>query len=227
MLRKRSRSRGENSFSEPDEFAHAVLNLYRHVIGGSNGPRPMHADVLEVRQVAFGFAAISQLLKREADRIKSLPFSNDDFTATGLSDAVQLFSALTSGRSHPVHSFTSGLHSARFRANAPPPNDIDQLGRAIVAGAVRALIENGDIRSERQAMQFVCKHLSGSRRLRVEQVKRWIRTFRKTDDIYPLAACNDIMRRARVKPTTMVPHDRIISAAQDMLSKFWTTPKLR
>ncbi|MCV0387401.1 MAG: hypothetical protein K5821_13410 [Nitrobacter sp.] len=225
VVRKQPTQARVDLFSEKGEFARAVRELYFVAIAKSTKDRPAGAGELEVRQVAFGLAAIHQLIQREIDRIKSAPLS-DEFTATGLSDAAQLLEGLITGYEHPIHRYVTDLHTADYRSNRPAPNAVDMLGRGIVVGAVRALGSYAGLSSEAEARRQVSPALSGNRPLTPDMVKRWNRTFSETKDPLPDAARRDLEKRADALPNNLSPVERVLLAAKDMLARFWVTPKL-
>jgi hypothetical protein len=220
MSRRRTRG-GE--LANRGNFANAVQALYRCAVGIA--PKPQYADDLQVRQVAFGLAAIQQLIDQEAKRQLKAPL-RDGLTATGLAEAMQIIDALVTGRDHPIQRYVSDLHTAKFRANAAPPSSLERLGRGMVTGAIWALTEKAGFSSEAAARRFVCRHLSGDRPLGEGEVKGWGRRFRETEDPLPKAAGTHLVERAAALPSDIDLEHRIITVAQQMLIQFWITPRL-
>jgi hypothetical protein len=208
---------------ERGEFARACIALYKYALRRPNASRPAQADEIPVRQVAAGLAAIKQAVdeKVKQESTKSL----DALCATGLADALQILDALTTGRSHPIHRFVRDLHTGKFRSNTAPPNEVENLGRAIVVGAVRALRNSDPARSELEVVNLVCLHLSGSRKLTVDTVKGWNHRFMETDHLAPVGACNDLLRLVPAGVDKEKARDIILGRAQIWLQQFSNTPR--
>ena len=205
-----------------DDFAAAVLHAYKRALGLIADKHPSDDDH-DVREAAFGLAAIRQLLNEKVDQIKQKPFDSDALTATGIANALALFDSLTTGKDHPIQRYISGLKSRRFRSNAAPPNELVNLGRAIIVATMRLLQETGS--SQTSAAQLVCDCLDGGHQLTINKVKGWDRTFRETEHAMPLAAMNDLRQASERKDPALSLQDRILQSAQDMLARFWVTPQ--
>jgi len=178
MARRRSRE-----FDNAD-FAAAVIDLYNAAIRGELKIFSGNQD-REVREVAFGITIIRQLLDREAKADKAQP----DPTKPILG-ALAIVDALTSGRDHPIWRHIAGLKSKRFRMQNAPPNLLEQMGRVVVVGLVRAYQEVANVSASaaRDAVIAACRFRDFE--FGKEQIRRWDRTFREQSEQGPDAFAN-------------------------------------
>jgi hypothetical protein len=184
MARRRSRE-----LSDAD-FASAVVELYKAAVRG-DVENFSAGKGREVREVAFSLAIIRQLLDRE------LEGATIDLPGKPILGALAIIDALTSGRDHPIWWHIAGLKSESFRTQNAPPSRIEELGRVIAVGLVRAYQQTANV-SRREAIRAVvatCRFEDFT--LREEQIKRWDRTFREQQEPGPDAFAKKFFDDAR------------------------------
>jgi len=171
-----------------DDFASRVDALYARAVAGK--PFDARDQGREVREVAFGLAAIRSLIDRAVKQVglSALP-------ETALVAASDLLDALMKGTSHPIWRYIREGKS-RKRANKAPASLIDNMRRAYVVGILRSL--QGDVQprlSRRNAARKLaeCAPAIGAT-LTANQIIGWDKSF---SERAPDAFRSDILELAR------------------------------
>jgi hypothetical protein len=175
----------------PGLVTRSIIELYTAAMRGELEKFSGNQD-RDVREVAFVLATIRQLLEREL----RAGFATAGLPGTPILGGLAMIDALTSGRDHPIHRHLAGLRSGRFRPQNAPPNRMEELGRVVVVGLVRAYEVTAKVPrlAAIKAVSEACRFEDFE--FGIEQIKRWDRTCREQQDLGPDAFANRFIERA-------------------------------
>jgi hypothetical protein len=199
-------------------FARSVRTLYLKAL---KGEASKEADV-EVREVAFGLAALRQLLNLN---IRDLLRRHDlnVYASTGVLQAEKILDALISGHAHPVWWFLKGVQSID-RPQRTWPTTAEQLVRMILVGLARAYEREAGV-SHKAAIRAVIKACSfNDQTFTVGQIIGWDQRLAEQQKIEPAAVADDLIKQAIQLNNSQPLAERILLVGQRYIYTLGGTP---
>lgn len=205
---------GKTGAAASSQFAFDVIEAYKAAIAGK--PRQRNF-AREVRQVAYGLAALRAASNHFHEKLKNDP-DVTRLASSGFVDAAAILDALTSGNDHPIWRHIDGLKSVAYRPGRAPKARTERLRQSLAGGLVLALQKAGGL-SVREAAEVIISTIqSRDFSFTFDQLRKWT----KHDD-----ACNfaeNFLQTARGMPDTEDLLERIMSAGHAEIFKIWSAP---